>query len=127
LVVGLGYSYNEIDATENNLGDYYYHTNDIKVFNIPIYIEKTLFNYIYVKYGGVFNIEHNFTYDHSTRIDEQIGVGLITGLGGTYHFKSGVTVFAGPSLFIYTIFGSYIILNDKIAGLGAEFGLSIDL
>jgi len=127
LVIGFGYSYNEIFAKEEYYGGPYYYSRDIKAFTFPIYIEKTLFNYIFITYGGIVNIEHNYVYDHSTRIDEQSGVGLITSLGGTYHFKSGITVFAGPSVFIYTLFNSQIILSDKVAGIGAEFGMSIDL
>jgi hypothetical protein len=127
LVIGFGYSYSEIFATEEyDDGPYYYHRN-IKVFTIPIYIEKTFFKYIFITYGGIVNIESNYVYDHYTRIDKQSGVGLITSLGGTYRFKSGINVFAGPTVFIYTLFGSGIILNDKVAGIGAEFGLSVDL
>jgi hypothetical protein len=127
LVIGFGYCYHEISAKENYLGDYYYYNHNIKVFSIPIYIEKTLFRYIFIRYGGIVNLEYNFVYDHSTRINKQKGIGLITNLGGTYHFKSGITVFAGPSVFIYNILILPSILGDMVAGLGAEFGLSVDL
>jgi len=127
LVIGFGYSYNEIFATEDYAGGHYYYNRNIKVLTFPIYIEKTLFKYIFITYGGIVNIEQNYVFDHYTRIDEQGGVGLITSLGGTYHFKSGITVFAGPSVFIYTLFNSYIIFSDKVAGIGAEFGMSVDL
>ncbi len=127
LVIGFGYSYHEIFATEKYYDGPYYYNRTLKVFTFPLYIEKTLFKYIFITFGGIVHIEHNYTYDHFTRIDEQGGVGLITSLGGTYHFKSGITVFAGPSLFIYNVQNSKLIFSDKVAGIGAEFGMSIDL
>jgi hypothetical protein len=127
LVIGIGYSYIEISATENYIGENYYYNHNIQAFTIPIYIEKTIFNYVFLTFGGILNFEQNYVYDHYTRIDQQSGLGLITSLGGTYHFKSGITVFAGPSLFVYSIFGSPFLVNDKIAGIGAELGMSIDL
>ena len=127
LVIGFGYSYHEVFATEQYYDGPYYYNRNIKAFTIPIYIEKTLFNYTFITFGGIVTFENNYVYDHFTRIDEQSGVGFITSMGGTYHFKSGITIFAGPSGFIYTIFGSQILFNDKLAGLGAEFGMSIDL
>jgi len=128
MVIGLDFSWNEIYATEKYYGQNYYYNHHIKVFSIPIYIEKTLFNYIFITYGGIVNLEYNYLENNSTKIDKQNGVGLITSLGGTYHFKSGITVFAGPSVFIYNIFDPQIfILSDKVAGIGAEFGMSVDL
>jgi hypothetical protein len=106
LVIGFGYSYHKIHAKENYLGDYYYYNHNITAFTIPAYMEKTFFNCIFITYGGIVNFENNYVYDHSTRIDEQKGVGLITSLGGTYHFKSGITVFAGPSMCVYNLFNS---------------------
>lgn len=128
LVIGFGYFYHEFFATEEYYdGDYYYH-NNIKVFRIPIYIDKTFFRYIFIRYGGMVNLEYNFVYDHSTRINKQTGIGLITSLGGTYHFKSGITVYGGPSGFIYSILSPQtLVFGDKVAGIGAEFGMSIDL
>lgn len=127
VVIGLGHSWNEISAVENFEGDNYYYRDAIKVFSIPIYMRKTFFNYVYITYGAVVNIEYDHVYNRHTRIDEQSGVGLISSLGGTYHFKSGINVFAGPSVYLYEVFGPYIIFNDKVAGIGAEFGMSIDL
>jgi hypothetical protein len=127
LVIGAGYSYHEIYATENYIGTNYYYSNSIKAFTVPLYIEKTLFDYVFITFGGIVNMEYNYEYDRHVRIDEQSGFGLITSLGGTYHFKSGISVFAGPSLFFYSIFGSPLLINDKISGIGAELGMSIDL
>jgi hypothetical protein len=130
-VIGLGCSWNEIYGSEYYDRKYYYYHDHIKVYTIPVYIEKTLFNYIFITYGGIVHFEDNFLEDDNpstvSRVDKQRGVGLITSLGGTYHFKSGITVFAGPSLFIYSIFGSQFIFSDRVAGIGAGFGMSVDL
>lgn len=131
IVIGFGCSWNEIFGSEYyDRKNYYYHDN-IKVFTIPVYIEKTLFNYIFITYGGIVHFEDNFVESISSsvsKVDKQYGVGLITSLGGTYHFKSGITVFAGPSIFIYNILSpETLVFGDHVAGLGAEFGMSIDL
>jgi hypothetical protein len=128
IVIGIGCSWNEIYGVEHyGREDYYYHDN-IRVLTIPVYIEKTLFNYIFITYGGIVHYEGGTenTSPNISTVDKQRGVGFITSLGGTYHFKSGITVFAGPSVFIYSILPK-LIFSDMVAGIGAEFGMSIDL
>ncbi len=102
-------------------GAHFFFREDINVVGIPLTMRNT-YKFFYFYYGMLVNFEIN--HNSSSDINKQNGIGMSFGLGSSYHFKPGFSVFAGPDFTMYAAFPG--IASDMLMGIGGEFGVSVD-
>lgn len=121
--IGTGISYNKYLITRQ------YHTytpenQDIKILEVPLSLRFEFLKYIYASQGLSLNFELDKTV--SRVIYQQTGIGYFMSLGFNYNFKSGLSVFAGPTARAYTII-PLVWGNDSDAenGIDVLYGINM--
>lgn len=133
LGISLFYNLNKIVAIESgiyysdhliNIDSPYKHPTffldeKIELIEIPINF-RFEFKYFYISSGLIFD----FQVTEDQYIDKQGGIGVNTGLGINYHFKSGISVYAGPIGYIHS---AVSLDKHRLMGISPQIGVKYQL
>lgn len=91
---------------------------NIELIEIPLNVRFDL-PFFYASTGLLFDCEIK----NSKIINEQTGIGFNSGLGVSYKFTRGILVYAGPVIYIHTIFP---LDKDKLTGISLKAGIAFN-
>lgn len=93
----------------------------VKILTAPVMAQITLGNYIYLNGGPLLDLDIS----RPRQTSNQTGIGIALGTGGRYIFKSGLFIFANPSVRVHGIIpfspGS---INYHVAEGGIRLGMA---